>query len=271
MKTKQIILIIIILAAVITLFLVFRNFGKVKLDKPESIVYDPVSEKFLISNVGNGNIVAMDEQGSLSEFISGEFDAPKGMIIHADKLYITDPNQIHVVKLSEAKIVESFYIEGAKGLNDIAIDEYGKLYITDTIDNCVFVYDPTSKTQERLSSPLLQAPNGIIYDKPRWQMFIVNLSQHSPIISLNTRDKSFSIFKDTMYSDLDGIAIDDLGRIFFSSWKENMIIEIPQEQNRFVTNFKGYDGAADIYYHLPGNELLVPMFKHNKIERIPLD
>ncbi len=115
------------------------------------------------------------------------------------------------------------------------------------------------------------APNGIVYDRPRWQMLIVGNTEHSPILSLDTRDMSINIFKDTMYSNLDGIAIDDLGRIFFSSWKEKMIIQIPQEQNRFITDLTGYDGAADIYYHLPTNELIVPMLRQDRIERISLD
>ncbi len=62
-------------------------------------------------------------------------------------------------------------------------------------------------------------------------MFVVCFTKHSPILSLNVVDKSVTIFKDTIYSDLDGIAIDDPGRIFFSSWQDDTIIEIPQEQN----------------------------------------
>jgi hypothetical protein len=50
-----------------------------------------------------------------------------------------------------------------------------------------------------------------------------------------------------------------------------MIIQIPQEQNRFITDLTGYDGAADIYYHLPTNELIVPMLRQDRIERISLD
>ncbi|MCK9556690.1 MAG: SMP-30/gluconolactonase/LRE family protein [Candidatus Cloacimonetes bacterium] len=271
MKKKYIILIIVILAIVAALIYVLAGGKDNYLNKPESVAYDSVGERFLISNVGDGSIVAMDNQGQYSEFIKEGFEAPKGLLLVGDLLYVTDPAQIHVVSVSEAKIIESYPINDAVGLNDIAMDEYGKLYITDTPGNSVFVYDPQSKTQQRISHELISAPNGIIYDRPRWQMFIVGNKEQSPILSLDTRDMSVSIFKDTMYSNLDGIAIDDLGRIYFSSWKEQMIIEIPQEQNRFITDLKGYDSAADIYYHLPSNELIVPMLKQNKIERITLN
>ena len=76
---------------------------------------------------------------------------------------------------------------------------------------------------------------------------------------------------DTIYSELDGIAIDDLGRIYVSTWAQKMIFEIPQEQNRFIAKYKDLKGAADILYYHPNNELIVPLLTQNRIIRIPLD
>ncbi len=270
-KMKKVILIIVAMILVTALLFWALNRTGVKLDKPESVAYDTVGERFLISNVGNGSIVAMDNDGKMSTYMHRAFKSPKGILLKEGKLYVTEPTQIQVVDVAEASIIDSYPIEGASGLNDIAITEHGLLYITDTMGDCVYVYDPVTKTQEKIISPLLDKPNGIVYDLPRWQMFVVNHSTHSPILSIDVRSKDVSIFMDSMYSQLDGIAIDDLGRIYFSSWSENMIIEIPQEQNRFITDLKGYEGAADIYYHLPTNELIVPMLKQNRIERISLD
>jgi len=270
-KMKKIILII--LALFIVTALLFWALGRtgLRLNKPESVTYDPIGARFLISNVGSGSIVAMDNDGKLSAYMPGAFKSPKGIFLADGKLYVTEPTQIQVVDVANASIIDTYLIEGAAGLNDLALTEHGLLYITDTLGDCVYVYDPVTKTQEKIISPLLDKPNGIVYDRPRWQMFVVNNSARSPILSIDVRSKETSIFMDTIYSQLDGIAIDDLGRIYFSSWAESMIIEIPQEQNRFITNLKGYEGAADIYYHLPGNELIVPMLKQNRIERISLD
>lgn len=242
-----------------------------KLKHPESITFDPVGNRFLISNTGNGSIVAMDEDGKISHYMKKAFDAPKGIFLRDGIMYVADVTKVHIVDVASATITASIDIEGAKGLNDIAIGENSQLYITDLEGNCVYIYDQNSKTQEKIVSPLLKKPNGIIYDRPRWQMFIVGFDKHSPVLSLNTQDKSVNIFMDSIYSELDGIAIDDLGRIFFTSWAEEMIIEIPQEQNRFITELKGYPASADLYYHLPTNELLVPRFNENRIDRIKLD
>jgi sugar lactone lactonase YvrE len=133
------------------------------------------------------------------------------------------------------------------------------------------VINPATKTAEKVISPLLKSPNGIIYDMPRNQMFIVCFSQRSPILSLSTVDRSVTVFMDSIYSDLDGIAIDDLGRIYVSSWAQGMIFEIPQEQNRYIAKFKGIKDAADLLYYKPTNELIVPLNSQNKIIRLSLD
>lgn len=268
---KKIILIILAMILIAALLFWALSRSGVSLDKPESVTYDPVGERFLISNMGSGSILAMDNEGNLSAYMSRAFKSPKGIFLRDGKLYVTEPTQIQVVDVAQATIIDTYLIEGAIGLNDLALTEQGLLYITDTLGDCVYVYDPLTQTQEKIISPLLDKPNGIVYDRPRWQMFVVNNSTHSPILSIDVRSRDVSIFMDSIYSQLDGIAIDDLGRIYFSSWAESMIIEIPQEQNRFVTRLKGYEGAADIYYHLPTNELIVPMLKQNRIERIPLD
>lgn len=272
MKKKISLIAIIIVLLIVAYFWILPLFGNnSKLNKPESVAWDAANNRFLISNMGNGSIIAMDEDGNLSPFMNRQFEAPKGIITLGDILYVTDPTSIHEVSLGEAKILNSHPIPEAVGLNDIAIGENGKLYITDMAGNAIHLFDPATKSHEKLQSPLLNAPNGIVYDRPRRQMFVVNNSEHSPILSLNVVDNGISIFMDTVYSNLDGIAIDDLGRIFFSSWAEEAIIQIPQEQNRFITDLKGYDGAADIFYHLPTNELIVPMLRSNMIKRISLN
>ncbi|HQQ68661.1 MAG TPA: hypothetical protein PLX77_07525, partial [Candidatus Cloacimonadota bacterium] len=127
---KQILITLIAILAVLILLKIFVLSGT-KLNKPESVAFDPVGNRFLISNVGSGSIVAMDENGKFHKYMSKAFEAPKGLFLKDDMLYVTDPTKIHVVDVSEAKIIDTYEIEGAVGLNDVSIDEHGLLYITD--------------------------------------------------------------------------------------------------------------------------------------------
>ena len=271
-KKLKITLITVVILTLCTLaaLLILKLSGS-KLNKPESIVYDPIGDRFLISNVGSGSIVALDSKGKYMDYMPKALNSPKGMALRDDMLFVCEPNRIAAIDVSEAKIVSYYDIEGARALNDIALDEYGVIYATDTEMNCVWIYNPKDGSTEKVMSQLFNKPNGIYYDRPRWQMFVVNFAERSPVMSLDVRDKKVSIFMDSVYSQLDGIAVDDLGRIFISSWAEQMIIEIPQEQNRFLVRKTGLKSPANLYYHLPTNELLVPLFNKNKIERIQLD
>jgi YVTN family beta-propeller protein len=266
---KVIIPIIAIVAVAVAAYLFFSKGSG--LNAPESVAYDALGKRFLISNVQGQSIVAMSPEGKYSTFCKSGLKAPRGIIIKDTNLYVADATNIQVIDTKTAKITATIPIQGALMLNDLAMDKAGLLYATDTKGDCVFVVNPATKKAEKVVSPLLKAPNGIVYDMPRNQMFIVGFAERTPILSLSTLDRSIRIFMDTIYSDMDGIAIDDLGRIYITSWKQDMIFEIPQEQNRFILAFKDIKDAADILYYKPNNELIVPLNTGNKILRIPLD
>jgi len=267
--------IIVILAALVLILLAIlilgRIFGPAKLNKPESIAFDTVNGNLLISNVGNGKILSMDDKGRLKLFIGKGIKNPRGMKVLAPYLFVADKTQLHVIDLQEKKISQSIPVEGAKMLNDVESDRYGKLYVTDTEADRIFIVNPGTRQVQSISSPLLKSPNGLVYDRPRNQMLIVCFSKGSPILALDLGTNDLSVFKETLYDNLDGIAIDDLGRIYISSWGENAIYMIPQEQNRFIQWKSAVNSPADIYYHQPTNELLVPLFEQNRIERFKVE
>lgn len=263
---------IILLAAVILLVLAWFALVNLRsLNGPESIAWDEIGKRFLVSNVKGGSIVSMDVNGKFSPFLKKGLSAPKGIIAKANKLYVADQTELKIIQLDKATVSQVIPITGAVMLNDIALDKSGLVYITDTSANCVFIVNPDTKTVDKVVSPLLKAPNGIVYDMPRNQMFIVGFSNQASILALSTVDRSVTTFMDSIYSNLDGIAIDDLGRIYFSTWEQDMIVEVPQEQNRFVAKYKDIKDAADMLYYLPNNELIIPLFSQNKVIRIPLD
>ncbi|MFA7546309.1 MAG: hypothetical protein WCY64_03685 [Candidatus Cloacimonadaceae bacterium] len=261
-------LIIILIAAGIGIWQILKG---PQLNQPESIAFDADSGKFLISNVGNGSILAMDDNGKLEVIIDKGLDKPRGIKMLKKTLWVTDDTKIHAIDVAAKRIKTTIPIPQAKMLNDIEADELGILYISDTKANCLWIVDPFDRQFESVSHKLLQQPNGIYFDKPRQQMLIVSMGERQPIVAFNTKTREFDVFKDTLYSGLDGIQADDPGRIFFSSWEQKAIIMIPQTQNRFIHFHADLESPADIYWHEPTNELIVPLMKKNQIIRLPLD
>jgi sugar lactone lactonase YvrE len=261
---------LILMILLISVIMVIWYLSKSELLKaPESIAFDGDTNTFLISCTGGGNIVSLDNKGKYSLFCKG-LDSPRGLKLLPPYLYVAEPDRIVAIDLKTKNEAYAIEVEGARMLNDIESDHNGLLYATDTAAGKLFVVDPASKKAEALSDPLLQAPNGIVYDYPRRQMLIVCFKKASPILTYNLETKQFGTFKDTLYDNLDGIAIDRDGRIWFSSWGEKTLFQIPQEQNRFLAFKTDLESPADIYYHQPTNELLLPLQDKNSILRLPL-
>lgn len=271
MKAKilyYILILLVLLAGIITFILLSK---RDPLYGPESVAFDETGKRFLISNTMGKSITSLSLSEQYTPFLDEGLAEPRGLTVYAGKLYVADKTAIKVIDLEKAAIVDTIKIPGAMMLNDLAFTKTGIIYTTDTAGNCIFVIDPANNNIQKLVSPLLKKPNGIIYDMPRNQMFVVCFTEKSPILSLSTIDNSITIFMDSIYDNLDGIAIDDLGRIYISCWGQDMIFEIPQEQNRFLPTFKNIQDAADIFYYQPENQLIVPLFNDNKIIRLQLE
>ena len=116
-------------------------------DQPESVVSDASGKHLYVSNI-NGQPTQLNGKGYISKLsINGKvlqqhwldgMDAPKGMAIKGDTLYVADMKQVHVVSISEGRIVNSLIAPKAKMLNDITIGDDGSVYISDLLGGGIY-------------------------------------------------------------------------------------------------------------------------------------
>ena len=108
---------------------------------PESVLPDPKSGLLYISLIdggpwdadGRGGIARMksDGTGYDSTFITG-LNAPKGMGIYNNKLYVADNNEVVVIDIPNKKIDKKIAVDSATGLNDVTITDNGIVYVSDS-------------------------------------------------------------------------------------------------------------------------------------------
>jgi len=119
----------------------------VGLETPESVLYLPDSDVYLVSNI-NGGPTVVDNNGFISrvgsdgsvqnlKFIAGgqasvELDAPKGMAVVGDTLFVADIAQVRRFDVTTGAAKGSLRFPKATFLNDIAADATGSLYVTDS-------------------------------------------------------------------------------------------------------------------------------------------
>ncbi len=88
-----------IMAVALTLALLLGvSTSRAQLANPETVIYDFANERYLVSNMSNGNIVAIDKDGSYTVFNS-ELSSIYGMTIVDNTLYVSsnDPARDGIV------------------------------------------------------------------------------------------------------------------------------------------------------------------------------
>ncbi|MFH2005977.1 MAG: ATP-binding protein [bacterium] len=113
---------------------------------PESVLYSAADKVLFVSNI-NGKPTEKNGKGFISKLsLDGKlislqwatgFDAPKGMGLWGDTLYVTDVTRLHAVDTRTGKIKHTVSVPEAKFLNDIAIGPQGEVYVSDMLRGTV--------------------------------------------------------------------------------------------------------------------------------------
>jgi hypothetical protein len=82
---------------------------------------------------GKGGVAKVDRNGKVldASWVTG-LNAPKGMGLSGNKLYVADVTEVVVIDTTTGKIEQKIAIEGAQNLNDITVDQKGVVYVSDS-------------------------------------------------------------------------------------------------------------------------------------------
>ncbi len=108
---------------------------------PESILPDMSKNILYVSLVegggwdadGKGGVAKLtpDGKGYDSLWVTG-LNAPKGMGIYENKLFVADISNVVVIDISNGKIEKKISIDSAMGLSDITVSSKGVVYVSDS-------------------------------------------------------------------------------------------------------------------------------------------
>lgn len=254
---------------------------------PESALHDEVDDVYLVSNIngeptaedGNGFISRVSPDGSVSEleWIAGTgegvtLNAPKGMAIVGDSLYVADIDCVRVFLRTSGEPVEDFCIEGATFLNDVAADENQILYVTDTggegedAPGAVYRLRRDGSRAELASGSILGGPNGIT-TTPRG---ILVVSSGSGEIYRLSADGQRTPVTPPSERQLDGIVFLPDERFYFSSWGDSAVYEVGTDGS--VSQIvQGVAGPADMGFDAERSRLLIPVLPGNALLFAPVE
>jgi len=263
---------LIIILSVCSSFLNAQSFDKVwetekVLKTPESVLYDQIRDQIYVSNIngkptekdGNGFISLLDSEGNIKnlKWVTG-IDAPKGMAILNDSLFVTDIDRIHIISISQAKIIQTIEVAGASFLNDIIIMDDGVAYITDMLEEKIVKLND-GKVEFWLADEMLLKPNGIAIFKDDIAVGVKN-----SILRVNIISKNISLFVDET-GPVDGLIYLGKNKFVVSDWAGRILLVNRSEKIVLSNSTEKNIQAADLGYIPDSKIVLIPTFYDNRV------
>jgi sugar lactone lactonase YvrE len=260
---------------------------------PESIVHDPVSDVYLVSNVngnplekdGNGFISRLSPEGDVLDlrWIDGEaegvsLDAPKGLVILEGNLYVADIDCVRVFALETREQREDICFPDATFLNDVSVDQNGTLYVTDSGyqagpeglepsgTDAVYRFSPDGRRQNMVMSTSLGNPNGIFVGSRGIMVVTFGTGE---IYRLAADAKRTAVLPPSDRR-LDGIVFTNSGEMVFSDWAGSVVYRVTRT-GALEPLVESVPAPADIGYDGVRDRILIPLFNDEAIWVVDLN
>jgi len=257
---------------------------------PESMIVDPVTGDYYISNINgnptdhdnNGFITRLDKEGRVTamRFIEGgPLHAPKGLAIIGETLYVSDIDTVRGFDKTTGRRTHIIPLkaQGALFLNDLTADDRGNLYVSDT---ATFV-DPKApgaifkietRQQHRVTvlvrNAALGSPNGLLIH-PKSGHLLANTWGSGKIVSISPDGQVETFAEHPLWADLDGFDYDAAGNLYLSSFTGGKIFRILPDKT-MSTIQSGLTTPADVHIDPKRNLLLIPSFTGHRVFTLPI-
>lgn len=239
----------------------------------ESVLYNPTANVLYVANIigdptkkdGKGSISKLGTDGKIEalDWVSG-LNAPKGMGIIGNKLYVTDITDIVEIDIEKGKVSKKYPVKGSEFLNDITTDPTtGTVYFTDMKKNKIHTLDSkTGKIAELIGADSLGSPNGLFFVDANTLMLATNGDSKFKKIDLTT--KQISVVTEGIDAG-DGVEKVSDTAFLVSSWTGEIFYINNGEKLKLLDTQEDKINSADIGYIPASKTVLVPTFFKNKV------
>ena len=231
---------------------------------PESVEFDPINNRYIVSNTSSGNLQAV-VPGNNPTLFTANVSAPYGLVVVDSTVYVNDNGSVLGFNLATG--LQTFTATvGGSFLNGICADTSGHLYTTDFSTKRIYKVNIADGSSNIFVSATTKTPNGILFDAANNRLIYCTWGSGVQIKAVSLADSSQTILKTTTLSNDDGIAMDAQGRIYISVWGTQSIYMLDSAfVNAPVQVITGLSSPADICYNQANDTLGVPNSGNNTV------
>lgn len=254
---------------------------------PESVLHDTRADVYLVSNI-DGSPLEVDDRAFISrvrpdgsieslKWIDAqhpdvELDAPKGMALVGDVLYVADITRVRKFARTTGKPLGSIEIPGATFINDLTADRAGNVYASDSGlstglkpsgSDAIYRIDAGGRVLTLAKDIALGRPNGLLASGD--QLWVATFGS-GELYELDDKGQRSHIMKLPKGS-LDGVA-QLKQRLFVASWEASAVYEL--DGDKFVERVTQVPAPSDIGVDERRGRLLIPLFNDDTVLIHPL-
>ncbi|MEY3399061.1 MAG: hypothetical protein RL220_1655, partial [Bacteroidota bacterium] len=229
------------------------------LNNIESVEYDPVNSRFLVSN--GTSIIEVDGDGNPVDYF-GNATADFGMEVIGDVLYTIDNGNVKAFSLITGELLSTLIISESGFLNGMASDGVGRIWVTDFSEKTIYEItfdDEFNGTEVMVVDNTLVTPNGITYDGANNRLVYVTWTNSATIRAVDLSDYSIETLATTTVTNIDGIDHDGNGNFYIASWSPSQIRHYWNDFTEWeVITTPALSNPADICYSTETDTLAIP-------------
>ncbi|MCE7066444.1 SMP-30/gluconolactonase/LRE family protein [Dyadobacter sp. CY326] len=233
---------------------------------PESVFFSPKDQVLYVALIdgqagekdGKGGIAKVGLDGKIvaKDWITG-LNAPKGMGIKGNTLYVTDVTDVVEIDIKSGKIIKKHAVEGSKFLNDLTIDAKGNIYVSDSSTKKVHLIKD-GKITTFIED--LTGPNGVLAVGS--DVLIADAGTLKKV----SATKEVSVVAEGMDKSTDGIEQVVSGEYIVSCWAGVVYyVKSDGTTQKLLDTSADKTNSADIGYDTVKKIVYVPTFGKNSV------
>jgi sugar lactone lactonase YvrE len=260
---------------------------------PESVRYDPDQDVFFVSNMagpgslkdGNGYIAKVDAGNPDSAFVWIQggangvvLDAPKGMALHGDTLWVTDIDVLRGFHRRTGTPLATIDLRPQRAvlLNDVAIGPDGSLHVTDTGiamtdkgviyqgGDRIFRIGPDRAVSTIASGAGLGRPNGITWDPDGRRWIVVSFDPfRSEVYAIRPGETTRTTLARGM-GKFDGVERLADGRLLVTSWSDSALLVVDGDRTERIV--RDLWQPADLGVDTRRGRVAIPLALQGRVE-----
>ncbi|MEZ5359257.1 MAG: FG-GAP-like repeat-containing protein [Candidatus Zixiibacteriota bacterium] len=228
------------------------------LNQPTAVVYDKLSDRYLVSNQGDGSIVVISSAGSQS-YLTSSLGNCRGMYLDGNMLFAIVDSSLYLVSAVSGTGVPLTVLSGSVEPDDVAADTSNNFYVTDAGAGIIYKIVRGSWQVSPYVSTITE-PSGITFDALENRLLITSGLENGSIYEVGLSDSTITELAATDFDGLDGIALDSEQSVYVSDKSTNGI-------HRYSADFAtGPEiiadvpyGPDDLIYNSTNDKLAIPL------------